>query len=143
MIPSQTISPIETPQDTPSALPLPRLIVRVGGLGNLKFGRDKGIDDPPEQMRAAAKAACAEVWSELEVILTSILNDDQDHALGHWPEPPPRWKTHFLALLFGTADRWEVEARSGLKANVFTLETPLIKVLTGDAHGADDWIRET
>lgn len=143
MNPSQKISPIENPPDTPCALPLPRLIVRVGGLGNLKFGRDKGIDDPPEQMRAAAESACVEVWSELEAILTGILHDDQDHALGHWPEPPPRWKTHFLARLFGTSDRWELEARSGLKANAFTSETPLIKLLTGDAQGADEWIRDT
>ena len=39
-----------TPSAPSPSLPLPRLILRLGGLGNRKFGKDNGLDEDPASL---------------------------------------------------------------------------------------------
>ena len=130
MAPPETI---ETPQE----IPRPRLVLRVGGQGNRNFGSDNGIDEPPEDLKKMVRKACDEVLDEMEKILLQIHADELNQELHHWPEPPPWWKTHCLACVFGGWDRWKRESLCGLPAASFSDESPLITLLTGGQRGAD------
>ena len=81
-------------------LPKPRLILRVGGMGNRKFGTENGIAEDADGLQRAARRACVEVWEKIEKILGEIHAEDRpENARHHWPEWPPKWKTHWLAWL--------------------------------------------
>ena len=126
-------------------LPKPRLILRLGGLGNRKFGRENesGHDEAPEPLRAAAVAACNAVLQEIAAGLAAIHADDQSATTVF---PPPDgggyWWASRLGGLFGRADRWRRLARTGEASSVFSPERPELVVLTGDAIGGDRIIAE-
>lgn len=124
-------------------LPLPRLILRLGGLGNRSFGQENGIAESSDALFKQAGKACEEVLQEIEKVMLEIHKDEPPHnGLHHWPEQPSWWKTHALALLFGKTDRWGWEKRCGLPARVFSDVPPLVTVLTGGADGGDSLIRD-
>jgi len=123
--------------------PRPRLILRLGGLGNRNFGSKTGIDENPAAIEQAAAVACNEVFAEIETILLGILHDEKpENQSIHWPEAPSRWKTHCLAMLFGARDRWERERRMSSPESIFSEDIPKVTVLTGGAEGGDVMIRD-
>ena len=127
----------------PPSFPLPRLIVRVGGLGNRRFGTDNGIEDSAPALLAAAEIACASVLDEIQRVLLTIHQDapPMGHPV-HGPDQPPWWKTHALGWVFGQADRWGSRGYQQDRPAVFASEAPLISLLSGDAEGADSLIRK-
>jgi len=112
-------------------LPKPRLILRVGGVGNRKFGSENDIDEVPKTIRDTAIEACRAAFNQIDRILLEIQEDDRN-AL--WPNDPkcPWWKTHASGRVFGKADRWERIRISDLPASVFSDEKPRVTVFTGD-----------
>jgi hypothetical protein len=127
----------------PHPIPLPRLILRLGGLGNRCFGDKNGLEEKDTPLIEAAEKACEEVMAAIETVMRRIHVDlPPEKALVHWPEQPSWWKTHALALFFGKADRWGWSRRCGTPVPVFSAEPPLVTVLTGDAVGGDRMIRD-
>lgn len=134
-------------------LSLPRLMLRVGGLGNQCFGRDNGpqhgktyaIDESPDQLGKAIEHCCEEVLDVIEGALKGVLEADRLNEardgentfaalaggfwtrLGQWIDRP----------LFGMTDRWGQFELAGRPATVFSSERPMIQVLTGDAESVD------
>lgn len=128
----------------PTALPKPRLILRLGGLGNRKFGRGNGIDDDPRSIEAAVRTACTDVFAEIETILHDLHDSEMPAKKLHpRPDRPGYGKTHLLSLVFLKRDRWNRTALTGLPAGVFSCDKPLVSVLTGKELGGDAIIRET
>jgi hypothetical protein len=138
----RTLQTATTDPPAGNPLPKPRLILRLGGLGNRKFGTANGIGESSQALEAAAGRACGEVLAEVERILVAIHAGELSVEMHHWPEQPPKWKTHWLALLFGKCDRWEREQLCGTDAAVFSQEKPCLTVLTGGAEGGDAMIRD-
>lgn len=90
-----------------SPLPLPRLVVRVGGLGNQRLGDRNGIAEDPRELWAAAQRAVEQVLDALERVLLEIHQDlPPSRAPQHGASAPPWWQTHALGWFFGQADRW-------------------------------------
>jgi hypothetical protein len=129
--------------NTKHPLPLPRLILRLGGLGNRKFGNDNGIAEAPGPLLEQAKTACEAVLVEVEQALLSIHHDAlQPHTAQQGGNNPSWWQTHVLACLFGKPNRWGFQ-RGGTRQRVFSDKAPLVQLLTDDAEGGDTLIRTT
>lgn len=123
-------------------LPPPDLILRLGGLGNRRFGDANGIVEKRPALLRAAKNACREVLAELEKIMLEIHQDGPpENALHHVPDCPGWWSTHVPPAVFCKPDRWGWKDRCGHTARVFSNDPPRITVLTGGAEGGDSLIR--
>ncbi|MCP5520954.1 MAG: hypothetical protein H7A46_05345 [Verrucomicrobiales bacterium] len=125
-------------------LPPPRLILRLGGLGNRKFGTagDSHIAEDPRALRRSAANAVAGVLHVIEDALAKLHAEDRAARL---PEQDPgcsKWITHELAGHFGWRDRWERD-RAGECGSVFSDKRPEVQVLTGGAVGGDKLIATT
>ena len=123
----------------------PRLILRLGGLGNRNFGTENGIAESADDLYASGERACAVVLDAIAKHMENLLAEDQSGDNRH-PHPAdvhscPRWQTHDLAQVFGPADRWQLHALAGESASVFAADNPRIDVLTGGAKGGDAIIR--
>lgn len=119
----------------------PRLIVRIGGMGNRVFGTDGSwkINENPAELQAAAKLACGEVLSQVELALSEIWRDEQ---LVHYPcdkHGPNRFITHWLSLVFGSRNRWNRNCPE-FWHSVFQDVPPEVQVLTGHEIGSDQLI---
>lgn len=126
-------------------LPLPRLVVRLGGLGNRHVGHDAGLSEASGPLWASAREAVGAVFDEVEKALLAILKDDDPARRQdvHGPPAPPWWKTRFLGAIFGQVDRWCWGRCVGAPFPVFDSKSaPTISLVSGDAIGADCLIRE-
>lgn len=141
-----TASPAALPAAS-TALPQPRLILRLGGLGNREFGShgSSGLQDNPAQLTAAAEGACEIVLVEIESVLGKLHTADQqrdcvappmERACCYW------WQSR-LGWLFGQADRWGRLRTDPRDSAVFSKSCPLVTVLTGGEPGGDAIIRAT
>ncbi|MEN9555873.1 MAG: hypothetical protein RLZZ232_2159, partial [Planctomycetota bacterium] len=135
---NQQMDNTTTSQNT--SLPLPRLCLRVGGVGNRLFGTDRGLAEDSAEIRRSVQRACEQVFLQLETSLANILEDDRNRQPRLWPAPPAIWRRWMCGLL-GSRDRWGLqEFRERRTATVFGTACPLIRVLTGGAEGADQLI---
>ncbi|MCP5516063.1 MAG: hypothetical protein H7A45_02260 [Verrucomicrobiales bacterium] len=125
-------------------LPPPRLILRLGGIGNRKFGEDGAgrIAEDPQAVIGALGRACEAVLRRIEATLKELHQADQACCLPPQASRCPRWITHHLAGCFGFRDRWERD-RAGEPGAVFSPDPPEVQVLTGAAEGGDTLIAET
>lgn len=128
--------------------PLPRLVLRVGALGNRMFGRDNGIDEPPEALETEAGRACKDVLRELQSTLTEIHQAEigtAQTAGRSFPEIKHKrrfWREKQFCLLSGKSDIWGWHSRAGRLASVFADKQPLIEVLSGEASGGDTIVKK-
>ena len=133
----------------------PRLALRVGGLGNRKFGTENNIEGESGPMKDEASIACQAVFAVIVKTLRHILHEDRAETnVIHPMENEGRyWWMSKLGLLFGRVDRWrrlsptaqkQPEAKSKREpAPVFSHERPYLRVFTGDAEGGDEIIART
>ena len=127
----------EVPSAPGTCLPLPRLCLRIGGVGNRVFGEGRGICEESAGIQRCLQEACEQVFGQIETSLASILNDDRTDQPRCWPAAPDVWRRGMCGLL-GSTDRWGLQAlRQRRTATVFGGDCPLVRVLTGGAEGAD------
>lgn len=117
-------------------LGLPRLVLRLGGLGNRAFGDAQGITGDAARIQECIRAQIELILNALEDILLELQRKDLDPDAYHWPQPLSWWK-RLLGLLLFNADRWGLETLRGQPQPVFAADPPLIQLLTGDAQGTD------
>ncbi|MFN9719946.1 MAG: hypothetical protein ACK58L_14695 [Planctomycetota bacterium] len=122
-----------------TALPLPRLVLRVGGLGNRHFGSANGIAEDPGKISTIISDAVEEILIHTEVTLKSLHQEDQTSRDHHWPAPISLWRfwKKIPGLIMHTTDRWGINRIRETLCPVFTRQPPLITLLTGDTFGAD------
>ncbi len=125
-------------------LPRPRLILRVGGLGNRNFGSDNGIDEHPARLIELAEKQCDKVFEELEKALSTMHLEDQMTS-NLFPSDTRSFARRLyeatLGLVFGRCDRWNRSKLAGSSRSVFSAERPKITILSGTAKGGDEMIR--
>ena len=120
----------------------PRLILRVGGIGNRKFGSDNGITESPAELKSRASAALKTVFTELESVLVAIQREDREYKLPSLHSPRVyRWFGWLPGLLFSKPDPWS-RLTPLHDVSVFDTAPPLAQILTGAAEGGDLWIWE-
>lgn len=121
-------------------LPLPRMCLRVGGVGNRMFGEQRGVREDSAKIEPLLRSACSQVFAQLEQILDFVLADDHTAQPLKWPARPNLWNRSMCRLL-GKSDRWGLDAlRARGHVTVFSTETPWVRVFTGGADGADQLI---
>jgi hypothetical protein len=132
-------TPSSQPVAPDSSLPLPRLVLRLGGLGNRRFGSANGIAEEPGKISAAVTKAIEDVLSHTESTLKCMHQKDQTSRDHHWPEPLACWKVwkRLPGLIMAARDRWGIKKIRKNVSPVFTEQPPLITLLTGGAEGAD------
>ena len=120
-----------------SPLPLPRLCLRLGGVGNRMFGEQRGIAEDSSKIQLLLQQACQSVLAEIEHILADVLENDRTAQPLKWPAAPGLCSRTMCRLL-GHSDRWNLDAlRTQKYVTVFSSDPPLLRVLTGAAEGAD------
>ena len=128
-------------------LPLPRLVLRVGGLGNRLFASEQkdGIGEDPGPIKAAARQACLDVFG---VIRDEILRVHRAETAAVFPLilNPVRfgWENVLASLVRFSSDPdiWQRSKRAGKAAATVSGEKPLIKVLVGVEQGGDAIVAE-
>ena len=123
-----------------TSLPLPRLVLRVGGLGNRNF--DQGPQTPTEWEGIIAGEIAA-VYGGLAAAVKGVQETDAQQVFTTMAHRDEHWLESRFGWFFGKADRWERSklATAGV-CPAFTPEKPLITVLTGLAKGGDMLLAE-
>lgn len=117
-------------------LPVPRLVLRLGGLGNRKFGAQNGICEESKGIEQAVTVACDTVLASIEKILTKIQRKETEAAATHGGTDPAT-ATNFLSRWFGHDPSLSAIGGELRGEPVFSAEAPLVQVLTGGAAGGD------
>jgi hypothetical protein len=118
----------------------PRLVLRVGTLGNRQFGIRNGIEDDPARLERAAAAQCREALEAVRGIVAKIHTEEQRSVFPAIERPGLFCFTNFFGWVFGHADWWRRKKLAGQRAPAFSDERPLIQILSGLAAGADQMV---
>ena len=133
------------PASTSDAAPVkPRMILRLGVVGNQHFGTDNGaargkdwaVDEYPKPMKDEVAARCLEVFEAVRNCLEDIYADDQGR--GFPSRQASRFQRFFgwTSFVFGTWRLWDAKER-GDDASAFSKHAPRLEVLTGLGEGVD------
>lgn len=131
-------------ESAPIPLNRPRLVLRVGVLGNRYFGTacPNGVPGAPEIIGENVVEAAKRVFENIATTLNSELEADRRCR---FPEIDGKLEYQgrlVLAGLFGAWDRWNRLDREGRPAGVYRDVKPLIRIVTGRAKGSDQWLEE-
>lgn len=134
------------PASTSDAAPVkPRMILRLGVVGNQYFGTDNGaargkdwaVNEKPKPMKDEVAARCREVFEEVLRCMDDIYADDQGREY-------PASQASFLqklfgwtSFVFGTWRLWNVK-EPGNDASAYSKHAPRLEVLTGLGDGVDE-----
>jgi hypothetical protein len=118
----------------------PRLILRIGGLGNRTFTLVPGGDDAA---RPKVDATVKEVYMQLGEAVRAVYDEERSMTYPSLPGNGWHWWESRLGWFFGKADRWQRQrlATAGF-CPVFADEQPRIEVLTGCAQGGDSLLAQ-
>jgi hypothetical protein len=124
---------------TSNAIPPPRLIVRIGVLGNRFLGHASGIAEDETSMWQAVGTEVEAIFEAVEATLMTL------HRNRHNPPAQenltPVLQRKWLASLFGQANRWGHDSEIKQHPPVFSDDPPMISLLIGDAEGTDQLVR--
>ncbi len=131
-------------ESAPIPLNRPRLVLRVGVLGNRCFGTacPNGVPGNPKNIGENVVEAAKRVFENIATTLNSELEADRRCR---FPEIDGKLEYQgrlVLARLFGAWDRWNRLDREGRPAGVYRDVKPLIRIVTGRAKGSDQWLEE-
>ncbi|HSI86732.1 MAG: hypothetical protein ACAI35_05640 [Candidatus Methylacidiphilales bacterium] len=129
---------LSTTSCNPNRIPYPKLVLRVGALGNQRFGIKNQIEGDPVAISAALKQQIAEVLC----VLAQETDDIYCREAGkHFAPVPSGWLyrgRRALGWFFrGSHDCWRRAELAGKPAPVYSQDKPLISILGGLADGAD------
>lgn len=126
-----------------NCLPKPRLVLRLGGMGNIRLGRDNGIAEDGASIAAAAGVAVRQVLARVEQVLAGLHEAEREKYLAPMVnEGRYRVVAAVSGIVFGWADPWRRLSDAGSNVGVFSGDRPLVQVLTGDELGGDIIIKE-
>ena len=122
----------------------PRLVLRIGVLGNRFFGDEAHPPLPGDarEMKAALRGAARGVLATICDAMTAVKSEESQATFrpigSRW-----RWTLSKIAGgAFDLQDRWRREDLAGKPAGVFRDEVPLMKIHGGQAEGTDKLLEE-
>ena len=126
--------------DATHELPKPRLVLRLGALGNREFGMEKkagGVNEEAGPMKDAAAARCREVLAEIASILREMKRDEDGRTFPGVDRQCRYCIEKHWGWFFGRGDVWRRDDLAGDRAPVFRDEAPLVSILAGLEDGGD------
>jgi hypothetical protein len=111
-------------------------VLRLGGLGNRKFGVKNGICEEAEGIEKAVTDACVTVLAAIEKILREIQHRETEAAAAHGGSAPAK-ASNFLSRCFRHDPSLSALGGDLRGEPVFSAEAPLIQVLSGGEAGGD------